>query len=372
VSLINDMLRDLAEREPRSAHATAGITVVPKASRHLPQSLVRIVFGVGMIGILLGVSIWIAMRFLHQPASPHRRAALPVTLHPLPLAPTRPRPAHPVLPSPSVSTAVVHARRLAIPHKPDLQQPSALSSIASVQIAPHHLHELSQRVHHSTPKVIALPPSSIEIAPTRPETPARKISQDLASAERATHRGDWGRAIRDLGAALSLNPDLATARWSLVRLDIAHGQITAAQHLLIQGIRLAQTQPTSRETALNWLARTGDDHAAWVMSRHYAPHPLRAHPHYLALEAALAQASGHWHAARGLYNRMTTLQPDNAWAWAGLGIALDQLGQGPEALRADRKAVALGTLTPELTNYLNHRIHALDQMTVTHEPPRHP
>jgi len=367
VSLINDMLRDLAEREPRSAHTTPGIAVVPKAARHRPKSLVRLAFGVGLIAILLGASAWFARRLLNEPAQPHLRAAVAVPLHPLLPSPARLEPVHP-----AILTGAVRTRRQATPSKPSLRQSPVPSSVASVRMPPHPVHAAPLRSSHRAPDVIAFPQSSIEIAPTRPETPAREVSEDLASAERATHRGNWRRAIRDLGAALAINPDLESARGSLVRLDLAHGRITSAQHLLIQGIRLAKTRPHWRETALNWLARAGDAHAAWILSRRYAPHPLSAHPRYLTLEAALAQATDHWPAARTLYTRMTALQPDNAWAWAGLGIALDQLGQAPAALRADRKAVALGTLTSALTDYLTHRIHALDQMVAPHEPPRRP
>lgn len=210
------------------------------------------------------------------------------------------------------------------------------------------------------------------MTPTPPETPAQRISRDLAAAARARNRGDWRRAIRDLDTALAINPQLPRARSALVRLELTHGHVHAAHEVLIQGLRLSHTPLAWRETALDWLAHSGDARTAWMLSQHDAPHPVRAHPHYLALEAALAQATGHWQASRRLYGRMVALSPTDAMAWAGLGIALDQLDQTSGALRADRKALALGTLSRPLAGYLNQRIHALDQVISTREPSHHP
>lgn len=372
MSLINDMLRDLAEREPRSAHSAAGIAVVPKAPGHRKASPARTAWRVGVILILLGASAWVVMRVLQAPVPPRDRVAGPV-----PPPPLHPRPRRPVaaeLRAPLVLSTGSQSPHRGMPSKlrPALAPAPTRVTVASVRIDTHPRAVPLTESRQSVP----LPPphrtSSIEIAPTRPATRAHELARDLASADRATHRGDWREATRELTHALSLDPDLVSARWALVQLDLAHGRRASAQALLVQMIRLPVVKTTSRETALNWLARTGDAPVAWLMSRHYAPHPLREHPHYLTIEAALAQATRHWHTARGLYRRMTILQPDNAWAWAGLGIALDQLGEGRQALRADHKAITLGNLTPELTRYLGRRIHALRETALTHEPHSHP
>ncbi len=369
MSLINDMLRDLAEREPRSAHSTPGIAVVPKAPGRRPKPWGRLGIFAGLIGILLAFTIWVT--------GTGRDKTAPTRTHVI--AETRLTPplggAHRPHPLPRLASGTGRGTRFA--RSPSKQSPGnrpCRPSPAQARIAPPPplIHETSRRVYHPAPAAIRLPQTTIEITPTRPETPARKISLDLARALRANDRGEWQRAILNLKAALTLNPDLWAARLSLVGLEVAHGGITTAHRLLVQGIELTGTSPAKRERALDWLARTGMSDTAWVLSRRYAPNPLRIHPRYLTLEAALAQATHHWHEASRLYGRISSLQPDNGWAWAGLGIALDQLGQDPGALQADRKALSLGMLTPQLTAYLKNRIRAIDQTGPSHEPPPHP
>ncbi len=367
MSLINDMLRDLAEREPRSAQAAAGIQVVPHAPSPHSKSYGKGAFAMVFLAVLAGATIWMieSGSDTSAPVSRVVGVAHRVT-RPHPSVP-RPNPAHPIAPAPRLATA---NPELLLRPPGTRPQPENARSVREAKLL-HGIRGMPARIEHPALEAVATP-APVEITPTAPETPARRISIDLARAESASRRGDRRRATHDLETALALNPNLEPVRLSLVQIEIERGKITYAHELLIQGIKLAPRASRARELELDWLARTGDAQAAWVLSQPGAPHPLHDHPRYLALEAALAQATEHWHAARRLYGQVSALEPDNAWAWAGLGIALDQLGRGPAALLADRKAIALGTLTSRLTNYLKRRIHALNQPTSAHEPVHRP
>ncbi len=353
MSLINDVLRDLAKREPRAPGALSGIQVVPESRRRgQVRRLSAFLSGILIALFILGTG-WFLLtleKTSHPTRSPPRsagtmdhagiKARKPVSFAAPPspkvqTAPSRPRSLSTMGPSRGPLSRPVHG-------KPTLR-PAPLPPVASTQ--------------------------SLDIHSAPPATPAEQVQVELLEARRDLRHGHGRRAILRFRAALSLEPRNTAIRLALGGLEVRLGNLPAAQALLLAGIHLPSTNRRARDALINLLARTGNTSLAWQEIRHHPPTHPRAHLHYLKLAAALAQLTAHWPMAAHLYGEILTKRPGAAWAWAGRGIALEQSGQTQRALQADRRALALGDLAPTLTLYLERRIRFLEKVAPTHEPP---
>ncbi len=355
MSLINDVLRDLAKREPRAPGALSGIQVVPESKTHIrPHRPAAILSSILFVLLALGTSWFLltrggnthSTRPLPRPAGTTIRAG--TQAHQTRAFGGRPPPsaaiAQPLPQSPAIGS---HPRR-------PLSQ--------SAQTKPQ-----ARAAFHPPPPVSIAQSLDIHSAP--PATPSEAMQLDLLEARRDLNHGHEHHAIRRFRKALSLEPRNSAIRLALAGLDIRLGDLPAAQALLLTGIHLPGISRTALDAQINLLARTGNTALAWHEIRRHSPtHPI-AHLHYLKLAAALAQLTGHWPIAAHLYDEVIAKHPLAAWAWAGRGIALEQSGRNRSALTADQRALALGGLPPTLTLYLERRIRFLEKPLPTHEPP---
>ena len=81
---------------------------------------------------------------------------------------------------------------------------------------------------------------------------------------------------------------------------------------------------------------------------------------YLSLLAAGYQQLQRFPEAARLYRQLTQIQPDRAENWLGLAIALDKLNQSQAAAQAYRQALDKKTLNGEVVDYINQRLSALN------------
>ncbi len=81
---------------------------------------------------------------------------------------------------------------------------------------------------------------------------------------------------------------------------------------------------------------------------------------YLALLAASYQQVQNFPLALPLYRRLTEMQPEKAENWLGLAICAERLNQISIAVEAYRQALDKNTLQGEVVNYINQRLSLLN------------
>lgn len=80
---------------------------------------------------------------------------------------------------------------------------------------------------------------------------------------------------------------------------------------------------------------------------------------YLALQAASYQQLQRFPEAVKLYSKLTQNQADKAENWLGLGICLDKLNQTPAASLAYQQALDKNTLNADVVSYIKQRLSAM-------------
>lgn len=81
---------------------------------------------------------------------------------------------------------------------------------------------------------------------------------------------------------------------------------------------------------------------------------------YLSLLAAGYQQLQAFPQASRIYQKLTQIQPDKAENWLGLAVALDKLNQTQPAAQAYRQALDKNSLNSQVVDYINQRLSALN------------
>jgi len=81
---------------------------------------------------------------------------------------------------------------------------------------------------------------------------------------------------------------------------------------------------------------------------------------YLSLLAASYQQLQRFPQAERIYQKLTQIQPDKAENWLGWAICLDKLNQPQDAARAYREALNKNTLNSQVVDYINQRLSAFN------------
>lgn len=80
---------------------------------------------------------------------------------------------------------------------------------------------------------------------------------------------------------------------------------------------------------------------------------------YYSLLASVSLKLQKYEFASGIYRSLLAYKPSNADWWAGLAITLQGLGKNNLALEAYHRAIAMGTLSSDLTGYVQGQIQSL-------------
>jgi tetratricopeptide (TPR) repeat protein len=191
-----------------------------------------------------------------------------------------------------------------------------------------------------------------------PLTDEQKAQKTYAQALALLSNGNIPKAVTELEQTLTIKPDYLPAQSSLITLLLQQRRTTLAQQYLEQAL----TQWPQNADLLQLQARLylfeGKTHRALSVLQAYSPAMVEA-PSYYALIAAVQQRLKNYLVAAQLYDQLVRHWPGNGKWWMGLGISLESLNKNNAALEAYHRALATGSLDPNLQAYVATRITQL-------------
>jgi MSHA biogenesis protein MshN len=184
----------------------------------------------------------------------------------------------------------------------------------------------------------------------RPRTP-----QDLAEAEFRRGAGllNEGRASDAEGAfsaALNADRNHESARQALIALLLDRRQIDPARRLLQEGLAINPGNAVFASSLARILIEAKEYDGA-LKALQGASAAGASSAEYHALAGAAYQRLGNHRQAMQAYQAALRIVPGSGSSWIGLAISLQALDHSPEAAEAYRRALATGTLTPDLRAY---------------------
>jgi MSHA biogenesis protein MshN len=171
--------------------------------------------------------------------------------------------------------------------------------------------------------------------------------------------GQWlaqgrSRDARDrLAQVLKLAPRHDAARQTLITLLIEAGERGEAQRLLAEGRDLHPQEPWYPRALAQLHLQNGRPAQAAASLQSALNASSRAED--WALYAGVAAKLGRHDEAASAWRSALRGQPDQGVWWIGLGVALERLGQRPDALQAYQRA-ALTQLSPELREFVQGKL----------------
>lgn len=356
MSLINEMLRDLEARggnEPDAQIRSAPESRAPRRSAWPMIALGTIVLCL-LIAIMLlskptpesGTSVAATLSAMERGAAPVRQAEPPATGEVTASSPALS--AQESAPDESVEPPVETAM--------DAPAPEAVVEPAPpISVKPPAQIAVATTVETNDKRV---EPATVIVRrhePTREEIAARAGRDGFA----ALRNGDWATAARLLQELVAFEPANDDAREGLAVALTRQGRIAEADGTLIDGVALGAVPARFAKLRARVQASRGELDAA-LASLSIAVPDVSADPEYHALKAALAQQAERYDVAATTYSTLTVLEPANATWQAGLGMALDKLGDISGARDAYERALASGRqLDTALLAHVQRRINAL-------------
>lgn len=349
MSLINEMLRDLEARGGREPDAS--VRSAPKS--RTPRRSVWPLFAIGALALALGI----AAVMLRQ-TTPQEVATVAAPLKTMESERTAvndvdiPAP-EAIVPPPLETPPVTEQRKQAGSEQPP---------VAAVEET-----TASEPVTQPTPIIASAKPAEKKTSesesvvvrrhePTREDIAARAGRDGFA----ALRNGDWATAARLLEELVAFEPANDDAREGLVVALTRQGRIAEADGALIDGVAVGAMPARFAKLRARLQAGRGELEAA-LTSLSIAVPAISADPEYHALKAALAQQAERYDVAANTYAALTTFEPANGTWQAGLGMALDKLGDFDGALGAYERALTAGRLDDALLAHVQRRAAALTE-----------
>ncbi len=357
MSLINQVLRDLDQRHADAPGRPAAVRPLPaeRPAAHWTGRLVPWALAVG--GLAASAWLW-SLRERPVPAvadPPPPQASAPTGV-----AADVPAPASTPVVIAAAPAASMVASRASDPGPPDIAASNAgpAASAIALQEAPAVPRT---RVPRPAPlplrdKAQARSTGNIESrAPVRTAHARAEAEYQRALSLREQGRPDDAAAA--YASALREEPGFVPARQGLAGVWIAQGRADEAKTLLGAGLALQPSHPGLAMMYARLLAEQGElQHAAAVLQ--YVP-VLGASAQELGWRAAILQRLGRHAEACELFAAALRIVPNNGVWWMGLGLSLAADGRNDEARDAFQRARRSGTLSPELTHYVEQRIRQL-------------
>ncbi len=330
MSLINQMLRDLEQRnteKPNSSHELKVKTSANRRDRKL-----------NWIWLLLLIALPPAFVWQHNPTKRTDRQ----------LAVTN---------SPAV---IVEPKSSPIP-KVNPQVPEPAPAQVSVQIANPVMMETEKAIGKQE-IVSRIPKQAINPIIAKPEkklisSPQKQVDTLYRQAQTSASFAMTKEILRE---ALRIDPFYLPARTLLLQtllkshasdqeladftencLQLFPGNLSFIKtraHLYIQQKNFA--------AAVNLLERTDSESIE--------------DSHYLSLLAAGYQQLQKFPQSARIYRQLTSIQPDKAENWLGLAIAQDKLNEAGPAIESYRQALNKKTLNSEVVDYIKQRLSVLN------------
>ncbi len=212
----------------------------------------------------------------------------------------------------------------------------------------------------AAPQEVAAPPRKPGVL--KIETVDLSEPELAALAERkattAMAKGQMREAQDNYYQVLVHDPHNQGAREQLAGLLYGEGRLTEASQVLEEGLRLDPAQADLRLLLARVAISGGDRQKALDWLTGYQP-DLAPNLDYYATWAGLAQELGQPAQASELYVKLLRQQPDQGRWWLGLGVAEDGQGHRQRALDAYGNAQLHGNLGEASTRWLEQRITEL-------------
>lgn len=211
----------------------------------------------------------------------------------------------------------------------------------------------------SKPATKAAPPVS-RVSKIIPKlSPEEQARQSYQVALKQLQNNENLAAETSLAAALTLQPSFVDARLQLIALLKQGGRDVEAEKQTLQGLQLQPAHPELRKGYARRLMETGHLAEASAILQSNPRPEVGSDLEYHALLAALQQELGEHQNAAKSYRKLLSFRPREALWWLGLGISLDQFGNGAEAKEAYLRAVSLPDLRDDLRAYVSSRLQIL-------------
>jgi MSHA biogenesis protein MshN len=192
----------------------------------------------------------------------------------------------------------------------------------------------------------------------RPITPQEQAEARYREGAQFMSQGRVDDARTALTAALSKNLAHHQARELLVALAVQNGRLRDAQELLTQGLKVAPTRLSFALLLARVHLEQGADAQA-IATLEGARMSGGGNADYLSFLATLYQRNGRHADAVAAYRETISIRPQDARAWLGLGISLEAVHDSTGAAGAYNRALALGGLDANLTQYAQQRLAAV-------------
>jgi MSHA biogenesis protein MshN len=209
------------------------------------------------------------------------------------------------------------------------------------------------------------PGVAAKAAPVAAEPLIEKQLRQPSAAERAeagyrrglaaARQGLADEAVGIYRAALADQAEHAGARQALAALLIEARRYDEAEDVLRKGTDIAAARlPSVLALARLQVERNQAAAALETLQKHATAGERSAE--YQGFAGALMNRAGRSAEAVAHYQAATRLAPGEGRWWAGLGIALDAAGKGPEARDAYQKARSLLGLPADLAQHVEQRL----------------
>jgi MSHA biogenesis protein MshN len=369
LSVINKMLQDLDQRNAVGAPGadTGAQAVKPVGSaRRGREWFWRVVAALVLISVT-----WVGwVGYQLQP----RTLVTPLALKAAELSGTRPmaaqKPAAAPVPLP-VPVAVEAPKPEPVEAKPEPLKPEAANppetfklarSIETPIVAPKPRPARAEAKKPAAQAVPAQVPAPVAAKVVVDKRERSKAVNELAEARfrRAVallNQARVSEAEEQLAAALQADPSHLHARQAYVALLLEQQRVGSALRLLREAVDANPAQPTFSLGLARVYVEQRDYPAALAVIDKAGAAGQGAD--FQALRASVLQRLGRHAEAVTAYQAALTKSVQPGGTWTGLGISLEALGRSGEAAQAYKRALGAGPLAPELREYAETRIRAL-------------
>lgn len=199
--------------------------------------------------------------------------------------------------------------------------------------------------------------SSISISRKR-LSPKELVAKKMNKAERAIAENEMEKAESIFEDILLLMPENQTARKQLAALWYGRKSYQPALNLLQQGIALTPNYQEFRLMKARIYLTLGMAEKAYdVLSVLNKSNDIE----YQSLLANAAQQIGNYTAAVNAYLNLVQLSPQNGRFWLGLAIAYDSNSEFSQAIQAYESAIVQGGLSTGATEFAKQRMEELGE-----------
>jgi len=370
MSVINQMLKDLEERAPKSENVSNQVTAIEqKKSRAKVVSLI-VVSLVVLNG--LGLYIWFLVQENQQLKE---KAAFLVkskaqtkvqlkTVQPMPQLKTLTTESK-VIKQVQLEAKLPEKSQVKVittePLKSDLSNSKiGKPALSKALVSKTSVSKESDLAHNE------LKPTEVELAKDKPKAsmsvsrrqllPEELIAQKLTKAEKAINANQLSKAEQLFEEVLIIEPEQHQARKKLAALWFGRKAFNDAINLLSQGIALAPNNSEFRSMVANIFLQQGNLTQAYKSLRPLADLQQQT---YQLLIANISQQLSEYDAAIKAYKILLAMQPGNSRWHLGLAIVYDKNSQFVLAVDEYSLALENRSLSSDSSQFANQRIQAL-------------